>query len=40
MSRILAEADVFVKYGLLERAADHLARVFELDVEQRDARET
>jgi tetratricopeptide (TPR) repeat protein len=27
--RILAEADVFVKYGLVERAADHLQRVFE-----------
>jgi len=30
VKRILAEADVFVKYGLVERAADHLHRVFEL----------
>ena len=29
IKRILAEADVFVKYGLIERAADHLRRVFE-----------
>jgi pilus assembly protein FimV len=39
VSRILAEADVFVKYGLLERAVDHLNRVFELDAENREARE-
>jgi tetratricopeptide (TPR) repeat protein len=29
IQRILAEADVFVKYGLVERAAEHLRRVFE-----------
>jgi tetratricopeptide (TPR) repeat protein len=29
LKRILAESDVFVKYGLVERAADHLRRVFE-----------
>jgi tetratricopeptide (TPR) repeat protein len=29
VKRILAESDVFVKYGLVERAADHLRRVFE-----------
>jgi tetratricopeptide (TPR) repeat protein len=29
VKRILAEADVFVKYGLVDRAADHLRRVFE-----------
>jgi tetratricopeptide (TPR) repeat protein len=29
IKRILAEADVFVKYGLIERAAEHLRRVFE-----------
>jgi tetratricopeptide (TPR) repeat protein len=29
IKRILAEADVFVKYGLIDRAADHLRRVFE-----------
>ena len=39
VDRMLAEADVFVKYGLLERAADHLARVFEFEPERRDARE-
>lgn len=39
VGRILAEADVFVKYGLLERAADHLGRVFEFDPAHRDARE-
>ncbi|MBC8131662.1 MAG: tetratricopeptide repeat protein, partial [Deltaproteobacteria bacterium] len=39
VDRILAEADVFVKYGLLERAADHLMRVFDIEPEQREARE-
>jgi pilus assembly protein FimV len=29
IKRILAESDVFVKYGLVERAAEHLRRVFE-----------
>ncbi|HEX7598575.1 MAG TPA: tetratricopeptide repeat protein [Polyangia bacterium] len=29
IKRILAEADLFVKYGLVERAAEHLRRVFE-----------
>jgi tetratricopeptide (TPR) repeat protein len=29
VKRILAEADVFVKYGLVDRAADHLRRVFD-----------
>ena len=29
IKRILAEADVFVRYGLVERAAEHLRRVFE-----------
>ena len=29
VKRILAEADVFVKYGLVDRAAEHLRRVFE-----------
>lgn len=38
-TRILAEGDIFVKYGLLERAADHLARVFEFDPDHREARE-
>jgi len=39
VDRIMAEADVFVKYGLLERAVDHLGRVFELDPRHRPARE-
>ena len=29
IKRILAEADVFVRYGLVERAAEHLRHVFE-----------
>jgi tetratricopeptide (TPR) repeat protein len=29
IQRILAEADVFVRYGLVERAAEHLRHVFE-----------
>jgi pilus assembly protein FimV len=39
VDRIMAEAEVFVKYALLERAADHLGRVFELDPRHRPARE-
>ena len=39
VDRVLAESEVFVKYGLLERAVDHLGRVFELDPENRTARE-
>jgi tetratricopeptide (TPR) repeat protein len=38
-ARIIAEADVFVKYGLGERAVDHLRRVFAVDPEHRGARE-
>ncbi len=30
VQRILAEADMFVKYGLIERAVMHLRRVFEM----------
>jgi tetratricopeptide (TPR) repeat protein len=29
IQRILAEADIFVRYGLVERAAEHLRHVFE-----------
>ena len=36
---MLAQADVFVKYGLVERAVDHLRRVFALDPRHRGARE-
>jgi len=39
VARILAESEVFVKYGLLERAADHLQRVFEYEPDNRVARE-
>ena len=39
VGRVLAQADVFVKYGLLERAVDHLRRVFALDANHRGARE-
>jgi pilus assembly protein FimV len=39
IGRILAEADVFVKYGLLERAADHLGRIFDFAPDERVARE-
>lgn len=39
IERIMAESEVFVKYGLLERAADHLGRVFDLDPDYRPARE-
>jgi len=39
VARILAESEVFVKYGLLERAVDHLQRVFQYDPDNRTARE-
>lgn len=39
VSRILSEAEVFVKYGLSERAVDHLRRVFAVEPEHRGARE-
>ncbi len=37
--RIIAEADVFVKYGLLDRAVDHLRRVFDIQADHLPARE-
>ena len=37
--RIIAESDVFVKYGLLDRAVDHLRRVFEVQPDYLPARE-
>ena len=37
--RIIAESDVFVKYGLLDRAVDHLRRVFEIQPNHLPARE-
>jgi len=39
VGRVLAQADVFVKYGLVERAVDHLRRVFALEPRHRGARE-
>jgi tetratricopeptide (TPR) repeat protein len=39
VARILAEADVFVKYGLAERAVDHLRKVFAIEAHHRGARE-
>jgi tetratricopeptide (TPR) repeat protein len=39
ISKILAETDVYVKYGLHQKAADHLRRVFTLDSENVEARE-
>jgi tetratricopeptide (TPR) repeat protein len=39
VGRILSEADVFVKYGLAERAVDHLRRVFPVYPQHRGARE-
>jgi tetratricopeptide (TPR) repeat protein len=38
-ARILAEAEVFVKYGLGERAVDHLRRIFVFDPKHRRGRE-
>ena len=37
--RIIAESDVFVKYGLLDRAVDHLRRAFEIQPDYLPARE-
>ena len=39
IAKILAETDVYVKYGLHQKAADHLRRVFALDPENVEARE-
>ncbi len=39
IGRILAEAEVFVKYGLAERAIDHLRRIFAFEPNHRGARE-
>ncbi len=37
--KILTETDVYVKYGLHQKAIDHLRRVFDLDVRNIEARE-
>jgi tetratricopeptide (TPR) repeat protein len=39
ISKILAETDVYVKYGLHQKAVDHLRRVFSLDPENAEAHE-
>jgi pilus assembly protein FimV len=39
IAKILAETDVYVKYGLHQKAADHLRRVFALDPDNVEARE-
>ncbi len=39
IAKILAETDVYVKYGLHQKAADHLRRVFSLDPENVEAHE-
>ena len=39
ISKILAETDVYVKYGLHQKAVDHLRRVFTLDPENVEAHE-
>jgi pilus assembly protein FimV len=39
IAKILAETDVYVKYGLHQKAVDHLRRVFALDADNLEARE-
>jgi tetratricopeptide (TPR) repeat protein len=39
IQKILAETDVYVKYGLHQKAIDHLQRVFTLDADNVEARE-
>jgi pilus assembly protein FimV len=39
ISKILAETDVYVKYGLHQKAVDHLRRVFTLDGDNVEAHE-
>lgn len=39
ISKILAETDVYVKYGLHQKAVDHLRRIFTLDPENVEAHE-
>jgi pilus assembly protein FimV len=37
IAKILAETDVYVKYGLHQKAVDHLRRVFALDIDNVEA---
>ena len=39
ISKILTETDVYLKYGLHQKAVEHLRRVFALDPENTEARE-
>ena len=39
IAKVLAESDVYVKYGLHQKAIDHLRRVFALDSRNVEARE-
>jgi tetratricopeptide (TPR) repeat protein len=39
ISKTLAETDVYVKYGLHQKAVDHLRRVFSLDADNVEAHE-
>lgn len=39
IARILTETDVFIKYGLRDKAIEHLMRIFELDPLHFEARE-
>ena len=39
IAKILTETDVYIKYGLHQKAIDHLRRVFALDPENLEARE-
>src|ERR1051325_9999861 len=39
IQKVLAETDVYVKYGLHQKAVDHLRRVFTLDGDNVEARE-
>src|SRR5262249_24388578 len=39
ISKILTETDVYLKYGLHQKAVEHLRRVFALDPENIEARE-
>jgi hypothetical protein len=39
IAKILTETDVYVKYGLHQKAVDHLRRVFAIDPENVEARE-
>ena len=39
IARVLTETDVFIKYGLRDKAIEHLMRIFELDPLHFEARE-